>query len=383
MLARFYAFSFASRCYFYLPILVLWFFKQGFTQTDVMRLLSIYFVSALAAEIPTGLFADRCGRKWALVAGSCVEALGAAALAFATTWPIAALAEALLGCGQAFHTGAKEALLYDHLKDRGIALHYQSAYAHAKFFEFVAMSVGALCGAPLYLHDGRWPFWATAAIFALGGCIALRLREPPRNRAAVKYHWRDLRTGWREVRDGPPAVRGLIGYYAWFFSLVLIFVVTLSQPYLVWIGVPLSLFGVAYLYFNTLAMAGTVLAHRLTDRAMGRRFFLSLGAWFAGVLFLLAGWRASWAVLAVGGIYFGWGLLLPTISAAVNRLVGSERRATVLSIQDFFQSGVFVATAMVAGYVADAYGLPWTLVGLAAISIVAMCAVIRVGSTRT
>ncbi|MBI4366048.1 MAG: MFS transporter [Deltaproteobacteria bacterium] len=354
-------FCFASRCYFYLPVFVLWFLAHGLTQLQVMLLLSIYFVTATCAEIPSGLFADRYGRKWALVVGSLAQAAGAACLAGAGAWALLVAGELCLGLGQAFQTGIKEAFLYDHCKAHGHAEEYQSRYGESKFFEFAAMSVGAVCGVPLYGAGGPWPFVATAAIFLAGGGLAALLREPLRGECLGRPH--PLREGWREVRHGDPALRRRIGYYAWFLSLVLIVTMSLGQPYLRWTGFPLILFGWGYLFFHLFAMAGTIWARRVTP-AMADRFFLALGGGLAGVLLVLAFWRHPTAFWILGLVYFGWGLLLPTISAAINPLVDSPRRATILSIQDFAQSAVFVVIAALAGYAADRWGIPSALIGL-------------------
>lgn len=370
-------FSFVSRCYLYLPIFILWFLRQGLTQFQVMALVSVYFVSALVAEIPAGLFADRCGRKWALCVGSIAQSLGACCLATTGAWWLYAVGELCLGMGNAFHTGAKEALLFDHLKERGAPDAYQRVYGEAKFFEFAGMSVGALSGTLLYVYGGWWPFVASAGVFALGAVVAAMMREPAPSRALAR-HWRqDIRDGWCEVRQGAPTLRCLIGYYVWFFSLVLIVTVTLSQPYLTWIGFPLRLFGWAYLFFNLLAMAGTVWAERLGGHAPSMRFFGWLGAGFALIVAILALWHRPFAFLVLGGIYLGWGLLLPTVSYGVNRLVDSPHRATVLAIQDFAQGGVFVVTALVMGAVTDHCGLPATLATLAAISSMAILCTVR------
>ncbi|MBI2346515.1 MAG: MFS transporter [Deltaproteobacteria bacterium] len=365
----YYTFSFVSRCYFYLPIMILWFLRSGFSQLQVMCLVSIFFISALVAELPTGIFADRHGRARAMAAGSITQVAGVLCLAASFSWWLAAIGEALLGLALAFHTGAKEAWLYDTLKEQGQESNYQRVYAKSKFFEFGAMSIGSVIGVPMYVLDGRWPFCASAVIFGIGALAALLLREPVRHQPLECRDVGAVRAGLREVWNGPLPLRLLVVYYAWFFSLVLIVAVTLSQPYLVWIGFPVQLFGWAYLFYNTCAMAGTLFADRCANRPLDRRFFIWLGTGFAGALLALACWKARFAFLLLGVVYVGWGLLLPTTSQAINRLVGSERRATILSVQDFLQSTIFVVTATTIGYATDQWGLPWALAILSGISL--------------
>ncbi|MBI4239066.1 MAG: MFS transporter [Deltaproteobacteria bacterium] len=372
---RFYVFAFCSRCYLYLPIFVVWLLRQGLTQTDVMLLISLYIGSALLAELPTGLFADRFGRKWALFAGSGLQVLGALCLVPAHAFAWYALGECLLGVGYAFKTGATEALLYDHLKERNATADYQRRYANAKFFEFAAMSVGAVVGAPLYIAFPQGPFYGTAMLFLAAALTALTIPEPPSTTVALRL--RTLLAGWREIRVGVPALRALIGYYGWFFSLVLIVTTTLSQPYLRTLGVPLSAFGWVFLGCNMLAMGGTLAANRWGSHLLGHHFFLQLGLGCIAICLGLAIGRTTGAIVILALIYAAWGLLLPTVSAAVNRLVASERRATVLSIQDFLQNGIFIPAALGVGWLVDHRGFPTTFFVLAVVSAAVLTVTVR------
>lgn len=374
-ITRYCAFAFCSRCYVYLPIFVIWLLRQGLTQTHVMLLFSCYIASALCAELPTGLFADRFGRKWALVAGSGLQALGALCLVPAGAFAWYILGECLLGIGFAFKTGATEALLYDHLKEHNATGDYQSRYAKAKFFEFAAMSVGAVAGAPLYLACPQGPFLATAGLFACAAVVATTIPEPARTTVALRL--RTLLTGWRDVRTGAPTLRALIAYYGWFFSLVLIVTTTLSQPYLRGLGVPVAAFGWVFLGCNMLAMGGTLLANRWGARLLRHHWFLQLGLGFVIICLGLSLGRSPMAILLLAPIYAAWGLLLPTASAAVNRLVASDRRATVLSIQDFLQNAIFIPTALGVGWLVDHRGFPTTFFVLAAISSAVLAGAVR------
>lgn len=157
--------SLLSRLYFYLPIIVLWFQTQGFSQFEVTLLLSVYFLAMTLAEVPSGLFSDRFGHGRALILSGLFHVGGTLLLAFASRLDIAVGGELLLGIGQAFYTGSKEAWLFNTLEARSQSPFYQRDYAQAKFFEFIGMAVGSLVGGSLYPLWPRLPFLLTALFF--------------------------------------------------------------------------------------------------------------------------------------------------------------------------------------------------------------------------
>lgn len=350
--------------------MILWLLRQGFSQTGVMAFISLFFVSGLVVELPSGLWADRYGRKWIIAIGSALQAGGAACLAcMAGSALVAGIGEVLLGIGAACHTGVKEAFLYDYLKERGCDGDYQRRYGESKFFEFLAMGVGAVGGVVLYQMHGPLPFFATAGCFAIGALLALCLPEPAVHIRRAPSSWQGFQRGWRELRVGPPLLRRLVCYYCWFFSLVLLLTVSLTQPYLVWIHFPLRWFGWAHFFFYACAMAGTLWAERLTRGMPGPRFFLAIGLALIGTLIALAVWHHPCMFLPLAVIYWGWGTLLPSVSCAINRLVGSSQRAVILSIQDAGQTAVFILAAVGVGYGTDAHGLAITFLALGTVSL--------------
>jgi len=364
--------SFLSRLYFFIPILVLWFLAQGFTQFQVTILLSVFFLSTTLAEVPTGIFSDRFGHTRAMALCNLFQAVGVTLLAFASNVNLAIIGELLMGIGQAFYTGSKEAFLFDFLKQQRISHLYQKHYAHSKFYEFVAMGAASLVGGTLYIYWGQLPFFLSAAAFLASSGVALFLKERRNKKRVYEKGWGQLLKGFQEIRTGSTNLKVLIFYYCLIFTSILIFIVTLVQPYLKEAGVPLAWFGVVFLFFQCSSMGGSQMAKRLPDRFLSRRFFTLLAFGFFLVLGGLSWLHHPLSFLLVSLVYLIWGLFLPTTSHAVNRLIGSEHRATILSTQDFIQHLLFVIVAPLLGLATDAWGLPcalWMLSALIALAV--------------
>jgi MFS family permease len=96
-------------------LFVLYLLQLGITQGQIGILQSFLFFSCVALEIPSGLLADRYGRKHSLILGFLgLFISGIGFLLFSDFIPFA-LIFCLFGASIAMGSGADRALLYDNL----------------------------------------------------------------------------------------------------------------------------------------------------------------------------------------------------------------------------------------------------------------------------
>ena len=105
---------------------------RGFSGLEFATLKSVYYLSTIVLELPGGVFADRFGRRTALVACAALNGTGCFLYAAATEFWALALAELLLACGTALLSGADTALLYDSLRASGELERYAEAEGRIK-----------------------------------------------------------------------------------------------------------------------------------------------------------------------------------------------------------------------------------------------------------
>lgn len=131
-------------------------------------------VAYFASEVPTGVVADTFSRRLSVVCGGFV--MGAAWLTeglFPTLWPIMA-AQALLGAGWTFFSGASEAWVTGELGDERGA----HAIVRGRQGYLAATVVGMFGGAALGTVNLRYPILAAGASHvALGLFLAGAMRE--------------------------------------------------------------------------------------------------------------------------------------------------------------------------------------------------------------
>lgn len=69
---------------FFVPVIVLFWNENGLDSLDIYLLQSLFALAVVLLEIPTGLLADRVGRRASLLAGSAMLVLGQAVYASGT-----------------------------------------------------------------------------------------------------------------------------------------------------------------------------------------------------------------------------------------------------------------------------------------------------------
>lgn len=153
----------------------------GVTIPQLGLLVSIYALTSLAVNVPTGYLADRWTRKATIMTGAAVLAAGALTYALFPGFPGAVAATMLEAIGYAVISGAAEALIHDTLVAQGKVREYTKTLGRAQSFGLIGNVV--LVGlVPLtYAINPRLPFFIGATLSAMFVYLASTLVEPPRS----------------------------------------------------------------------------------------------------------------------------------------------------------------------------------------------------------
>jgi len=160
--------------------LLWWVQEKGMSPALVAATMAAGDLLLMALEVPTGWFADKFGNRRSLILGSLVQVAGMICCWLADGIPGLVLACMLVAIGDAFRSGADQALLYRTcvLLDREDA--FQRIEARSRAVHVIALA-GLIVGGGLIVS--RWGFsagWiAETALCALGGAIAFAMVEPP------------------------------------------------------------------------------------------------------------------------------------------------------------------------------------------------------------
>jgi MFS family permease len=114
------AFNFLKSLQFFGAVAVPFFHDWAGLDYARMFTLEAFFVfSVFVLEIPTGVVADRFGRKWSLALGGAITSAAFILFGLFRSYPVYMAAEFLCAAGFSLFSGADRALLYDTLVAHG------------------------------------------------------------------------------------------------------------------------------------------------------------------------------------------------------------------------------------------------------------------------
>ena len=130
-------------------LFVLYLLQLGITQGEIGILQSFLFFSCVALEIPSGLLADRYGRKYSLIIGfSGLFLSGIGFLLFSSFIPFAIIF-CLFGASIAMGSGSDRALLYDNLLAENRTAEYPKILSRARAIGAVSLGLSMFVGGVL------------------------------------------------------------------------------------------------------------------------------------------------------------------------------------------------------------------------------------------
>ena len=349
-LRLFYLFRLLATSYLYVPIFMLFQEGRGLSFFERLALGGLYAGVIVAVEIPTGVLADRIGRRRSMLLGALMMVASCLVAFAARGFGLFALAECLAAVSMALCSGADSAYLFDLLREHDREHEYGRRESAASAWHLLGSAIAFAGGGLLGQIDLALPCLVTAGVASIAAVIACLL-DDDRPRSAREPARTALRTWGTQMSAavGEVARNGrlawLIGYSAVVFMLLRA-TIYLYQPYLADRGLGPS--GIGLLFAGVYVVAAAV-AYR--THLLRRRFGDELLLWA-----LLGGLAVSFLGLAGAGAG-PWMLSLLLVQAVANgiysplakpllnrEITDSSRRAAVLSVESMARraaTGVF------------------------------------------
>lgn len=322
---------------------------RGFSLAEIGFAEAVFHLTSFLFEVPSGVIADVFGRRRSMVASQCMFAAASAAMLLSRSMAGVCLAMALSALGYNFASGSREALAYESLKACGREAEYQHFAANDATLWRVGTALATLCaGVALWLGP-RAAYGADLALALAGLLPALALREPASGRPAAGVGRRvdaAVRESAAFLLHSPKALRLMVCDAAvGAVATMLLFVLQARLPALslptAWLGPALFLLGLS----GALGAQAARFAGRLPYRALA---LLCAGGVLAGALLAASPWLAA---ACAGGFLAGGldDLLAVRTDVALNELVPSAQRATLVSVSSLVFSLVMLAVAPAMG----------------------------------
>lgn len=332
----------------------------------VLTYIVAFGVVKAATDFFAGTLAERIGRKPVLVAGWLVGVPVPFLLAWGPSWTLVILANVLLGVNQGLAWSATVIMKIDLVgpKRRGLAMGFNEAAGYGAV-AITALATGFIAARAGLRPD---PFFLGIAFAGLGlGLSSLFVRETrgfARHEASTHVAAdNDLRgslttsqvfalTSFKEKALSAASQAGLVnnlndglawGTFPLFFAAA---------------GLSVARIGILVALYPAVWGVGQLATGALSDR-WGRKWLIAAGMWVqAAALALIATVNAFWP-WATGAVLLGVGtaMVYPTLLAAVGDVAHPTWRASAVGTYRLWRDLGFAVGALLAGIIADAFGL--------------------------
>lgn len=355
---------------------------RGLTLGEVVLFESLLGLSTIIGEVPTGMLADRYGRRLSIALGSVAVVIAFLAFGTATAFWLLLASYAFFGLAEAFFSGADSAMLFDSLKAVGRDEDFATWEGRLNALITGAIALLTVIGSVMV----RWTPLSTPIILsallsipAIG--LALALREPPRSDEARRSYLETGREAAARVARSPALMSLMLLMAVTTFAIALM---AITLPIIVVDAYHLPVWSVGVFVAGHMAAAslGGIVAGRLGRRLTLRRLFWVVPV--GSALSLLAGATGQvWLYPFFIFPNFAWNAMWPHFADYVSRRVPDGLRATTISIANVIANLGYALVTPVLGLGIDGLGLRATLLiaalAFAATALVAYLAWLRAG----
>lgn len=359
--------------YFVIPVWVA-FELRYLTLTQLTTIEVIFFSSALFLELPTGALADLLGKRPTIVLGSLISAIGLIIFGHATTFTHFIIYALVLGLGWALISGAREALLYDTLKQVGKEKSFDKLNSRLNVVFQSGLAMATFLGGYLGSIYFRLPMYINALALFIGGIGSMFLIEPKidTEKFTLSNYIKQTKIGFGELFKSTYITKlsifyGFIGGITWTTAIVFSNILLIDLGYSsIQLGITLSSIRV----INSLVLLLLLVRTKFFTQ---RRVFQTFAIFLPLVLLpgLIVG---KLSVLPVIGLT----MLLSSarhvlLNKYTNKVFSSRNRATAISALSMFVGIVYITVMALSGPIMERWGGPkimFTLLGVVSMVVV-------------
>jgi len=348
--------NFFLHLFFLSPVAVFFFQQRGLNYFQILALESILVLFIFLFEVPTGIFADKFGRKKSIVIGTLLLALEPLIFIFANNFIWFAIAFAISGIGITFHSGTIEALIYDHLKSNNREKEMKKAMGSFGSASLVAMVVAPIIGSysakDLLMPQFIFLILMTVGAMLIGFILSLLIKDTKQKEVEEENPISLIKEGTKFIKENKSLFHIIL--LSMFASPFLFTLNYLYQPYFQNSGVNTALFGTIFAIALLLAALLQKYAYVFEEK-LGMKWGVFLATIVPGIFYLIMAFtfHPIWAVLLFVILRATMGLQEPLFSDYKNIHIPSKSRTTILSLISMVVSLYLVGMRLIIGKLAD------------------------------
>ena len=358
------------------PYLLLFLLEQQLSFVQIGILFAIRETTIYLFEIPSGVIADRYGKKKELILSFAFYIVSFVGFFLSGNFWILILPMVLFGLGEAFRSGTHKAMIMDYLDIHHIAEGKEQVYGYTRSYSNIGSVVSSVFGIVLVLIVPQLNVLFLIAVvpYVADAILIWSYPDDLDQSREQGFHittvWMEMKSTITEVWQSRLLRRTLLdsSVFTAMFKLMRDFI----QPVLFAAGLGLMLIhtvpaesnarmfvGIAYAIAQFCSVFVTRNAHRLKRRFHSESILL--GTWLLAVIGAMLIWfLGNWLAAAAIGLlifYVAQNIRKPFMVDRIGTLSLVHRRSSVLSIESQMSSVFIIVFAPFFGWIADQFGL--------------------------
>jgi len=351
---RIYLSQFVALLFLFYPIYKVPYFQSlGFSLAQIGFIIGAVSLFGILMEVPTGVVADKYGRKNSTIIGYLLTGVALFGIFFTQNFYLILLLHGVLGTAQAFISGAFEAWISDSFKDK------DKVFAKEDMYGNVGSLLSGFVGVYLVTKFGMGSIWWAAGIGMILAGIILFFNYEKKVKSKLSYGVH-LKESWQYVIKNEKIILFMIAAIIWGFSISFALGIV-WMPFLEGLGFNANNFG--YI-LSGIGVAGIFAGLISVKQKLKHIDFMILGI-FLWSITLVSVYFVKEMALAIFmlllTVMFTY-MILPSQKTYFQDLLESKKRATIGSFKALVVGISGVIGFPAAGYVADIYGPQITIV---------------------
>lgn len=358
----FIAFRIFFNARFYYPVFTILFLDYGLSIEQFALLNTVWAITIVCAEVPSGALADLLGRRYLIIATSLLMVVEMSLIAFVPLgngtlifWAFF-INRVLSGLAEAMASGADEAIAYDSLVQEGNPKDWPKVLSvqmrMRSIASIVTMTLGALIYDPSVVNrvlawfgpaiqlsqevTMRFPIYLTLMLALLATITALRMQEEPR-KSSGKEHFKTmaaLKITWQAgtwIGRTPFALAIIL--FGMCYDHILRMIVTMTSQYFRLIQLPEASFGIIGSAMALLGLVTPKIAEYMADTYSPAINMYVVSAVTLFGLIGLTGFYPYAGLVPMALVFVAIMLVSFFTSHYLNQITESHQRATILSFK--------------------------------------------------
>lgn len=321
---------------------------RGYSLVEIGIAETVFHITSLMFELPSGALADMFGRKQCLIVSSIMHMIGNVIMILSTNLSMVCLSIAFQALCYNFSSGSGDALAYDSLKLTKQTSEFERYMSNQLMIYRICSGISTLCAGFALILGYKIAYGVDLIVIAIQIMILLTLQEVPLDCLKQREFIRYMKDSFSFVlKEKKVMVFMFANSFVGAIDILLLFFLQAKLPEC---GIPAWGVGPALFFMELGGLAGAKLILKLPKVRYHKIFLLTSMLVMLGVFIEHSG---IYFWMMIGGFIAAMGddALQVRTNAILQDMFPSDKRATLTSIESFSFSVIMMVLSPLAGIV--------------------------------